>query len=282
MLDSGARQKIEELVYSRPRSVQEIAEYLKKSWKTVNRYVDELSDSYGTIAVHVFRGGTRGALKIVYWAGVDKASKSVFQEQLEDQITKGRTKYDFSAFDIYQHVPKNEKQSFIAEGKSEEEVGQLESFRDLLLSAKNQVIFFSGNLSFINLKDKKIDVFEIIDGLVKKGIKIKILCRVDIGGLDNIKKVLSLNHKYGKELVEIHHREQPVRGVIVDNKYISIKEVKEPTGRDKELNRKMFIFYMIRNKDWADWLGKIFWKMFSSSIDANKRIEEMELMRVKV
>lgn len=282
MLDSEIRQKIEEFVYSRPRSVQEIAEHIRKSWKTVNRYVDEIMESYGTISVHVFRGGTRGALKIVYWAGVDKASKSVFQEQLEEQIILGRKKEDFSGFDIFQHISRNEKSVWVGEGKNEVDAGRILEFNNLLLSAKSQIIFFSGNLSFINLKDKKIDIFETLDGLAKKGIRMKVLCRVDIAGLENVRKILSLNFKYGKEIVEVHHREQPLRALIIDGKVFNIKEIKESTGKDRELNKKIFIYYTIKNKEWAEWLSKIFWKMFSSSIDAKLRLEEMELLKFKL
>ena len=58
-----------------------------------------------------------------------------------------------------------------------------------------------------------------------------------------------------------------------------MKEIKRPTGREKELNKKIFIFYNIRDKDWIEWISKIFWKMFSGSIDANRRLEEMEFLK---
>ena len=62
-----------------------------------------------------------------------------------------------------------------------------------------------------------------------------------MAGIENIKKLLSLNHKYGKELVEVHHREQPLRVTLIDNEIANLKEIKNPTGRDKELNKKVFI-----------------------------------------
>ena len=58
-----------------------------------------------------------------------------------------------------------------------------------------------------------------------------------------------------------------------------IKEIKEPTGKVHELNKRIFIFYSIKDREWCDWLSKIFWKMFSSSIDAKKRIEEMHRLK---
>lgn len=63
------------------------------------------------------------------------------------------------------------------------------------------------------------------------------------------------------------------------NKFFDIKEIKEPTGKISELDKKIFIFYNIKDKEWIDWLTKIFWKMFSSSIDARKRLMELEKIK---
>jgi len=272
--------KIEDFVYQKPRAINEIAHHLNKNWRTADRYIDEIKKNFGTLSTRVFREGTRGALKIVYWSSIDKISHSVFQEQLEEEIIRGRTKYDFSGFDIFQHVTDKNKQAWINKGEDEADAGRLKEFQEILLSAKKQIIFFSGNLSFINLEDKKIDIFKTIEELLKKGISMKIICRIDIAGKENVEKLLSLNFKYGKELIEIHHREQPMRVTIIDDKLINIKEVKEPTGRDRELNKKTFIFYTIKDKDWIEWLSKIFWKMFSSSIDSKKRLEELNKIKI--
>jgi hypothetical protein len=279
MLDQKIIKKIEDFVYSKPRSIQEIAKHIDKNWRTADRYTEEIEKNFGTITTRVFREGTRGALKIVYWSSVDKVSHSVFQEKLEENIMRGRTKYEFSAFDIFQHVPEKNKIAWIKKGKDESETERLKDFEDLLLEAKNQILFFSGNLSFINFDDGKTNVFKVLEKIVKKGIPIKVVCRVDLAGKDNIEKLLSLNFKTGKELIEIHHREQPLRVTIIDNRIINLKEIKEPTGREKELNKKTFIFYTIKDKDWCEWLSKIFWKMFSSSIDANKRLQEINKIK---
>ena len=104
----------------------------------------------------------------------------------------------------------------------------------------------------------------------------KILCRVDIASLKNVEKLLSLNKKYGSELIEIHHAEHPLRITIIDSSMFNVKEIKEPTGRANELDKKIFIFYDIKNKEWVEWLTKIFWKIFSSSISAQQRLEELK------
>jgi hypothetical protein len=134
-------------------------------------------------------------------------------------------------------------------------------------------------LSFINIKDKKKDMIDIFDKLIKKKINMKILCRVDLAGKDNIERILSLNLKHGKNLIEIRHDVHPIRGIIVDGNLIRLKEVKEPTGKIKELNKRKFIFYNISDKSWAEWMSRIFWKKFSNSMDANKRLEHLKQIK---
>ena len=279
MLRSEEIKKIEDFVAEKPRSIQEISEMLKISWRTADRYLQKIEADLGTISTRVFRGGTRGALKIVFLAGVEKVSHSIFQQQLEQQIFQYRKKEEFSAFDIFQHISDKNKKAWIKEGENESKAGRLIEFKEFLEEAKKQVMFLSGNLSFINFDDGKVNVFRILENLVKKGIKIKVICRVDMGGIENVKKLLSLNFKYGKEAIEIHHREQPIRATIVDGRIMNLKEIQLPTGREKELNKKVFIFYTIRDKDWTEWLSRVFWKMFSQSIDANKRLDEIKKLR---
>ena len=280
MINNEIIKKIEDFVYAKPRSVQEISEHLKISWRTADRYIEEIEKDTGTLTTRVFREGTRGALKIVYWNSIEKLSKNIFQEQMENQIMQARTKFDFSPFDIFQHIEDKDKQIWMKKGENEVKAGRLGEFIDILKKAKKQVLFFSGNLSFINFKDKDYDVFKTLEELVKKGISIKIICRIDFTGKENVEKILSLNFKYGKELIEVHHREQPLRATIIDNSVINLKQVLEPTGREKELNKKVFIFYTIKEKSWIEWISKIFWKMFSQSLDANKRLKEMKNLRI--
>ena len=275
MLDNQIIKKIEDFVCSKPRSIQEIAEHTGKNWRTADRYVDEIAKEYGTLATRTFRGGTRGALKIVYWASIEKRSNSIFQEILEEELMGEKNKEDFSGFDIFQHIPDKDKKARLERAKNDN-LTDLREFADYLSKAEKQVLVFSGNLSFINLKNKEVDIFKVLEGLVKKGISIKMVCRVDLIGRDNIEKMLSLNFKYGKELIEIRHREQPLRAFIVDNKILRIREIKEPTGKIHELEEKLFLFYTIRNREWIEWISRVFWKMFSISIDSKKRIEEMK------
>ncbi len=268
MLDSKIITQIEEFVYEKPRSMQEIADLIKKNWRTADRYIDEIKENFGTISTRIFRGGTRGSLKIVYWSSIEKVSSSIFQERLEKDIFNSKKKEDFSSFDIFQYVSDKKKESFIFE----KEIETIPEFKKNLLNSKKQVLFFSGNLSFINFKE----IYEIFEKLIEKNIIIKILCRVDISGKENIEKILSLNLKSGKSLIEIRHDNNPIRGVIIDGELIRLKEEKLSTGKINELNKNKIIIYNIKEKSWVEWLTKIFWKKFSNSIDANKRIENLK------
>jgi len=279
MLKNDEIKKIEDFIRAKPRSIQEIASHINKNWRTADRYVEEIKQNFGTLDTRVFREGTRGALKIVYWASVEKISNTVFQEQLESTLMNFHRKEDFRPFDIYQFVPDKDKFVWIKKGKDESNAGRLNEFKEMLLQTKKQVLFFSGNLSFLNFDDGKVNLFDVLEELVKRGISIKVICRVDFAARENVEKILSLNFKHGKELVEIHHREQPLRATIIDNNIINLKEIEEPTGRKNELSEKIYKFYTIKNKEWVEWLSKIFWKMFSSSIDSKKRLEEIKKIK---
>lgn len=278
MLEPQIVKKIEEFVYSKPRTVQEIAENIKKNWRTADRYIEEIQKEFGTIATRVFREGTRGALKIVYWSSIEKVSYSIFQEKLEQEIMSLKQKEYFSAFDIFQHVADKNKRAIIEPG-IDESTENIRELKELLESAEKQVLIFSGNLSFTNYKN--FEIVKILENLARKGVKIKVVCRVDISALENIEQILSINFKLKKEFIEVRHCEQPLRAFVIDNKIIRIKEVKEPTGKIKELDKRIFIFYTLKDKDWSEWLSKIFFKMFNQSIDAKRRLEEINKIKVK-
>lgn len=274
MLTKTLMQDIQAFVAHKPRSIQEIAEHLKKNWRTADRYVDQISTDYGTLATRTFRQGTRGALKIVYLNTPDKISHTVFQEQLEQEIMRARKKEDFSAFDIYQYVPEGKKRVTVENENSEEKVAG-KAIKSLYVQAKKQLLIFSGNLSFINFREGKETMFEVIERIAKQGVSIKIVCRVDLAGRENVEKILSLNRKVGKNLVEIRHRTHPLRATIIDQSCFDIKEITEPTGQLRELDKKLFIFYNITDKEWVEWLTKIFWRLFNASVDAEVRLKQL-------
>jgi len=276
MLDQKIIKKIEDFVFKQPRSMQEIAVHIEKNWRTADRYINEIIENFGTISTKTFREGTRGALKIAYQTNIDKISHSVFQEKLEKEIMISRKKEDFSPFDIFQFVDDRNKKSSI----NYKEADNLEEYKNIILSAQKSVLFFSGNMSFINLDNKNINFSEVLDSLFKKNISIKILSRVDLQGKDNVEKTLAFNFKHKKELLEIRHDDQPIRGVIVDDKILRMKEVRIPTGKQNELQKQTFIYYTIKDKEWVEWISKIFWKKFNNSLDARKRLDELNKIRI--
>ena len=155
----------------------------------------------------------------------------------------------------------------------------MNNYARLLESASKQILIFSGNLSFINEKTKDFDMEKVFDSLLEKKISIKVLCRVDLAGKNNVEKLLSFNLKHGKELIEIRHHDHPLRGAIVDNNKIRLKEVNIPTLKKNELHNEISIVYYIKDKEWSEWLSKIFWKMFNSSIDSHKRLLQMQKLK---
>jgi hypothetical protein len=198
---------------------------------------------------------------------------------MEKEILASKEYADFSPFDIFQYIEDNKKNVWSQESEDEIAAKRLYLFTDLLETTKKQILFFSGNLSFINFKDKDSDVFNTIEKLVKRGVSIKVVCRVDVAGKKNIEKLLSLNNKYGENLIEIRHRKQPLRATIIDGKVINLKEVIMPKSRKGEFDKKLFVFYTIKDKDWAEWLTRIFWNMFSSSIGSEKRLNELRKIK---
>ena len=191
---------------------------------------------------------------------------------------RAKHKEDFSAFDIFQHIsPKHKKVAL--ETTQSEGVRAFGAIDSILRAAKKQLLIFSGNLSFINFHKKGTTILDTLAELIKQGIYIKILCRVDLSGIKNVESMLALNFKHAKEMVEIRHREQPLRATIVDNSFFDMKEIKEPTGKIRELDKELFIFYTVNDKDWVEWLTRIFYRMFSESIDANKRLEELKRIK---
>lgn len=275
MLDNKLIKKIENFISIEPRNINEISKHINKNWRTTDRYIKQIEEDQGTINTKTFREGTRGALKIAYIANPEKISTTKFQEELEQQIYNSKKKEDFSPFDIFQHIDEKYKRVIIEE-KIDETSENLIELQKLIESAKKEIKLFSGNLSWINLKKGKFDLFKSIESLVKDKIRIKILTRIDLEGVENIKKILSLNYKYGDEFIEIKHCNQPLRAFLIDDKIVRIKEIKEPTGKLGELDKKIYIFYTIKDLDWTKWLGKIFIKLFNTAIGSNKRLNELD------
>ena len=272
--------KINEFVYQKPRSIDEIAKHINVNWRTANRYVDRISKEEGTISTKLFREGTRGALKVVFWNNIEKLHASEIQERLFNQIISGKHKKDFSPSEIFQFVDKDKKKMMVMNENEYNSASNSKDFIDRLRGAERQILFFSGNLTFSNVAYHDKNIRNILEELGKKKVSSKILTRVELAGINNIQDVLSINKRIGHDSIEVRHCYQPLRATIIDNKEASFKEVLDPQEYAKdELKSKLYVLYHIYDEEWIEWLQKVFWHLFRGSIDAQKRIEELELFR---
>ena len=279
MLDKKLVRKIENVVRQKPRTVQEISHLIGKSWLTADRYVEKVMQQEGSISVRTFRGGTKGALKIVYWNS-DPVFSSQFQERLFRQIEAGRKKSDFSPSDIFQHIDEKEKRSFFMPENKYVSKEYFNKFINHLLCAEHQILFFSGNMTFSRMHSHDMKIQGVLQELAEKGVDIKILSRVELPGLDNVKGIMSINDLVGRNVIDVRHSYQPIRGVIIDNKVMVFHEPKDTRNYFKgELDEPIIVVYEIYDEEWIEWLQKVFWHLFRSSISAEKRIDDLEKMK---
>ena len=276
VLTSELQKKIVDFVYLKPRTIQEVAFLIQKNWRTADSYVQRISEQTGMINSRTFRGGTRGALKIVFWNNTEKIHSSQFQERLHKEIETAKNKQDFSPLDIYQYVDDSRKKAF-SEIVTDETISKKQDIIGLFARTEKQILYFAGNMSFLEMKERKKSILDIIEEAANRGVSIKVLARIDITALENFKRMMEINHKTGREAIEIRHANQPLRGFIIDNKEIRLKEEKLPAHYLKsELKQTTRIFYEIYDEEWVEWLQKVFWNIFRTSIDAKKRVKDLE------
>ncbi|MBI4016732.1 MAG: hypothetical protein HY363_03495 [Candidatus Aenigmarchaeota archaeon] len=271
MLTKTEQDNIIDLVRQKPRTVQEIAISIQKNWRTADRYVERIAQETGLLATRIFREGSRGALKIVYWNALDRAKGSAYQERLLQKILQGRKKEDFSPFDIYQFVQPDKREAYIE--TTEFSTKTPIKYDKVLAQANKQVLFFSGNLSWVELGPNMQKTLLL---LAKQKTSIKVLTKVDVTSQKNTEKMLQINQQCGWNAVEIRHCEHPLRAIIIDDTRAVIKEVLNPQNyRNTELKNKTFVFYKITDTEWVNWLQKVFWHLWGTSIDAQTRIKSL-------
>jgi len=285
-LEPNITKSICDFIKLKPRSIQEIALHIKKNWRTTERYVEKIEKETGAISTRIFRKGTRGALKIVFWNSIEDIHSTSFQNELLDNIMQGKRKTDFSPFDIYQYIENKDKKvqvEDITRINPNFDLCKKTDFAGLLRKAEKQILVFSGNLSWINGEQGETKIIDVIKELARRNVSIKVISRVSLVGEENVKKILEINKEIGKEIIEVRHRYQPLRGLIIDDKIINLRERKDPAYYNPgELTSKIEIFYTIYNREWAEWLQKVFWKMFSSAMPAEKRLKEIEMIQKKI
>jgi len=275
VLKEGDIQLVVNHVKTRPRTVQEISRLINKSWVTTDSYVKKIKERTGLIDVKTFRKGTQGALKIVYYNHADAVLTDDIKESLYSQIKNGRFKNDFDFMEVFQFIPEKSKKSF-SEEYADPAISSNQQIIGLLRQATNQLYIFSGNLSFINMKENNKQILEIIEELLQNKVRIKILCRINLASLSNINKLTPLMNKY-PELIEIKHRYQPLRGFIIDDKIARFKDEELLTSyKQDELHKNTRIFYELYDADWIIWLQKIFWNMYRSAMEHSTRVKEIK------
>jgi len=274
MLDSKLTKKLLDTVYAQPRSMDELSKCIGKNWRTTDRYVQKIIEETGELGLKTFREGTRGALKIVYFKNIAKLSSNQFQDVLLHQITDGKQKEDFSPFDIYQYIDDPKRKAYLI-GCSQSDQKFFKDFE----AAKNQILVFSGNMSWINFKCGEQSGQKVLEK-ISPSTSIKIITRIDFAGQQNIEDGLKINLRNKKESIEIRHCYQPLRGYIIDDKLARFWETKVPMKYKKgELKEEVTLFYEIYDPEWIDWLKKLFWNLFSSGIPAQKRIDDIKSIK---
>jgi hypothetical protein len=271
MLESKTVKRINDFVYLKPRTIQEIAALIRRNWRTADRYVESIAKETGSLAVRTFREGSRGALKVVYWNNIEKIHSSEFQEKLLAKIESSR-KQEFSPFDIYQYVDAQKRDAVLVNTKKTVQ----DVLRKHLEGASAQVLSFSGNLSWVNIVEEGKPLIEVIEELAQHRVSIKVLARVTIDSMKNIHKLLQINEKIGRPVIEVRHREQPLRGFVIDNTVGRFREMRDPKDFEKgELDERILLFYEIYDREWVEWFQKVFWYFFRTAIPAEKRIKDL-------
>jgi hypothetical protein len=257
--------------------------HIQKNWRTADSYVDKIIKEQGNLSVRTFREGSRGALKIVYWNNVEKIHSNDFQERLFKKIEIAKDKKDFSPFDIYQYVDPSKRRAFL-EQQSEYTITAKQDLVGTMRKSQKQLLIFSGNLSWVNAVQDKKKIIDIFEELAVRNVSIKVLCQVNLESIQNIQKLLELNHKLRKNIIEIRHCEQPFRAFVVDDTFMRFKEsrtldsrnIENSHIRDGQKNIQTYIFYEISDEEWIEWIQKVFWNLFRTSIAAENRIKDIE------
>lgn len=271
MLSNTDKEKILELVKKEPRLVQDLAKALSKSWVTMDSYVSKIADDTGLIKTKTFRGGTQGAVKIVFWNYAEATGSNETKTRLFDQIKNAHTKEDFDPLEVFQFVAPNYATA-IVEPFSLVPPKREQSLLQFFNRVENELLVFSGNFSFLRYPL----VLDAFTALLKRGIRIKAVCRIDLGSAENLKRLETLLAQYPKQ-IEIRHSRQPIRGFIADGKTVRLKDEKNKTQfKESELAEDYRVFYEISDPDWVPWFQNVFWYLHRTGIPFDQRRESLK------
>ena len=278
VLDKSTREKIVEFVSIQPRSIQEVARFIERNWRTADSYIDKIREEFGILQTKTFRDGTRGALKIVFHQSIQQISKSGVREKLFSKFASARYKNDFRPFDIYQYVDEDKRNAFM-EKQSEYSITKKQDLIGALRKAKDQVLIFSGSLSWVGAKQGKESIMDVFEELMDRGVKIKVIANVNFDSMLSIQKMFSLNNKTKKDLIEIRHAWQPFRAFIVDDEFVRFKE-EGYFNNSSSAKKQAFMFYELFDLEWISWTQQLFWNLFNNSIDAKRRLKDLDSVKL--
>jgi len=275
-LSEKESKQIIDFVKKEPRTIQEISLNIGRSWVTTEAYVHQVSQTTGLISVKGFRKGSRSSIKLVYYNSSESMQGDSLKSELYDMIKAGRNKNDFDFMEVFQFVDVKKKKHLILTDTEGNQGGNLAV---LFRQAKESVLCFSGNLSFLNLRYGKVKIIDLVEDAVRRGVTVRIICRVNLASMNNIRKLEPILRKY-QNSIEIRHRYQPLRGFIIDNQVARFaNEEQLKLYKQGELEKDTLIFYEIYDPEWIAWLQKAFWQLWRPSIDYDLRFREIKRLQ---
>lgn len=252
-----------------PCLIQDLAQHIDRSWITTESYVEKISQDTGLIRTKTFRKGTKGATKIVFWNYTESLQTDEVKAKLFEKIKLFKNKEEFDPTEIFQFVSPTHAKAFIEPYHDSKTQQKLIAFFE---KVENELLSFSGNISW--MRHEKI--IKALDQLLDRGVRLKIVGRIDLETLENLKKVDSILKKHGSR-IEIRHCLHPVRGLVADQKMVRLKQDKiKAQFREQELPEDFRVFYEIDDPEWVAWFSKTFWYLFRTSISLEDRIRVLE------
>lgn len=276
MLSKSDSEKILQFVKREPCLIQDLSRHLDKSWVTTESYVEKVAKDTGLVRMKTFRSGTKGAIKVVYWNYTESMQSDEIRSKLFERIKSSYAKEDFDPLEAYQHVPHG-KGRVLVEIFDSATFASKKSLIDFFDRVEKELLVFSGNLSFLRYPEIKQSFFN----LLKRGVQVKLLCRIDIGTLENLKNIEDLLNRFPQQF-EVRHSRQPIRGFVVDGKTVRLKEERTPADfKEKEISKNIRVLYEVYDSDWVSWFQNVFWYLYRTSANYTERLAALEKVQLK-
>lgn len=275
MFTKDDRDRILSAVRSEPRTIAELARILSASWVTAQRYVGRMIDEGEPLGIKRLREGTRGGVNIVFRKAALESDPK--RSLLAERIISGRHRVDFSPLDLLDLVPRDRWTADRIDRYSENDALVYDRIRADLERASDRIVIFSGNLSFAALERSGVSLRDVLEARAREGVRVSIVCRVELPGLAMIRDVLAINDAVGAEQVRMRVVSQPLRGTVIDGRSAVFTEHLEPSRyREGELSKDTALVYRLQDEDWIAWLEEVFWRLFRGAVAADRRIASLE------